>query len=348
MLQFPSKIQITFVVMKKTGWFYVAAFSLVLTVFFLSACSGGKTADNDDTEVETKLITQAYPDFSADSAFDFIRQQVDFGYRIPGTAAHKRCADWLYSKLKQYCDTVYYQKATAVTWDKKTIPVYNLVGVFNPTAVQRGVWSSHWDSRPWADNDTVRTKDPIAAANDGASGVGVLLELARQLKKNKPKYGVDIVLFDAEDYGKGEHENSYCLGSQYWAAKPHKAGYRAQFGILLDMVGGKDAVFGREGLSMQQAGWVMDHTWAVAEELGFGATFANNAVSPITDDHYYVFKGSQIPMIDIIQHDPARGTFAHYWHTHADNMEAVDKQTLQKVGKTMSALMFNPPINIQP
>jgi hypothetical protein len=333
--------------MKRT-LFYLLLFPVFCILTISSSCTGNKDIEADSTDDKVAVITQKYPDFSADSAFQFIQKQVKFGYRIPGTQAHARCADWLYAKLKMYCDTVYFQKTTAVTWDKKTIPVYNLVGVFNPKAVQRGVWAAHWDSRPWADNDTTRKNEPIDAANDGASGVGVLLELARNLKKNPPPYGIDIVFFDAEDYGKSEYENSFCLGSQYWSKNPHIRGYKAQFGVLLDMVGGKDAVFGRETLSMQQAGWVMNHTWAIAEELGFGSTFSNINVYPITDDHHYVFQGSQIPMIDIIQHDPERNTFAKYWHTHADNMDAISKETLFKVGKTMSALMFNPPIQIQP
>lgn len=323
-------------------------FPSLLLIISTSSCNGKKNVDDDTSESKISVVINKYPAFSEDTAYAFIQKQVDFGYRIPGTAAHARCADWLYAKLKLYCDTVYYQKATAVTWDNKKIPVYNLVGVFKPKSVQRGIWASHWDSRPWGDNDTTRKNEPIAAANDGASGVGVLLELARNLKKNPPAYGIDIVFFDAEDYGKSEYENSFCLGSQYWAKNPHTPKYKAQFGVLLDMVGGKDAVFGRESLSMQQAGWVMNHTWAIAEELGFGSTFSNENVYPITDDHHYVFQGSQIPMIDIIQHDPVKKTFAYYWHTHADDMSSVSKETLQKVGKTMSALMFNPPIQIQP
>lgn len=333
--------------MKKL-FFLILPLPLIWFAISTSSCTGTEDKEDDTATSDVSVISQKYPDFSADSAFVFMQKQVDFGYRIPGTQAHARCADWLFAKLKSYCDTVHYQKTTAVAWDKKTIPVYNIVGVFKPKSIQRGVWASHWDSRPWADNDTIRKNEPIAAANDGASGVGVLLELARNLKKNPPSYGIDIVFFDAEDYGKSEYENSFCLGSQHWAKNPHTPKYKAQFGVLLDMVGGKDAVFGRESLSMQQAGWVMNHTWAIAEELGYGSTFTNETVYPITDDHHYVFQGSQIPMIDIIQHDPERNTFAYYWHTHADDMSAVSKETLLKVGKTMSALMFNPPIQIQP
>lgn len=317
-------------------------------IFTLNSCRwGGKGDDTDTVEIEKFIKTTPAP-FSADSAFAYIKKQTDFGYRIPGTDAHRRCADWLYATLKRFCDTVYFQKGSAVTWDKKNIPVYNIVGAFNPKAKQRGLFASHWDSRPWADADTARRDQPIMAANDGASGVGVLLEMARQLKAKRPNHGIDIIFFDAEDWGKSEHEHSFCLGSQYWGKNLHLPDYRAQYGVLLDMVGGKNAMFGREAISAANAGWVLNHTWAIARELGYTSTFADIQVNPITDDHYYVFEATRIPMIDIIQHDPERGSFAHYWHTHADNMDAVDPKTLQIVGNTMSALIFNPPINILP
>lgn len=317
----------------------------------LSSCDWIRSK-NDDTVVSEKFIKTTPAPFNADTAYAFIARQLEFGYRIPGTPAHKKCADWLYQTLEKYCDTVYYQKGTAVTWDKKTIPVYNIVGSFNPKAIQRGLYGSHWDSRPWADADTARTNEPIAAANDGASGVGVLLELARQLHNKRPSHGIDIIFFDAEDWGKSgdgpEFQNSFCLGSQFWGKNPHIPGYKAQYGLLLDMVGGINALFGKEGFSTRNASWVQSHVWALAAELGYSSTFADMNVGPITDDHYYVFEATGIPMIDIIQHDPARGTFAHYWHTHADNLDAVDKNTLQKVGNTVSAVMFNPPIIINP
>lgn len=326
--------------------FRLAAMIALLTVLMagIQSCTTG-SHDDDTTESTDTIARNKYPAFSQDSAYAFIRKQVSFGYRIPGTEAHKRCADWLFEKLKEYCDTVYYQRGTAVTWDKKTIPVYNIVGSFKPKAAQRGIFASHWDSRPWADNDTVRTDKPIDAANDGASGVGVLLEMARLLSKNKPEYGVDIVFFDAEDYGKSEYENSFCLGSQYWGKNPHLPGYKAQYGVLLDMVGGKNALFGKEGYSNMNAGWVQNHVWNLAAELGYQSTFINETTQPIIDDHYYVFQTTGIPMIDVIQYDRQKG-FAHYWHTHADNMDAVDPKTLGIVGHTMMALVFNPPINI--
>ena len=308
-----------------------------------TGCTGSNVADS--IPAEEKLVKVKGPGFSQDSAFNLIQKQLSFGFRVPGTKEHKNCADWLYAELKKYCDTVYYQKGNATTYDKKTIPVYNLIGSFRPGHAQRAMLASHWDSRPWGDADTKDTDKPIPAANDGASGVAVLLELARNLKGNKPPIGVDIVFFDAEDYGKSEVENSFCLGSQYWAKHLHKPGYRAQFGVLLDMVGGNNAKFMWEGHSDRTANWVLVHTWGIAQELGFGNYFVSQRTGEIIDDHRYVNEATGIPMIDIIQHDPS-GRFAPYWHTHADNMDAVDKNTLYAVGHTITALVFNPPLNL--
>ena len=325
------------------------SYLLLPALLLLFACGGKKTEGEESVDSGPIVKVKPAP-FNADSAYAFLKKQLDFGYRIPGTDAHKRCSEWLFSTLKRFCDTVYLQKTTAITWDKKTIPVYNIIGVFNAKSSLRGLYASHWDSRRIADADPdpAKRNNPIAAANDGASGVAVLLEMARQLKQQKPTHGIDIVFFDAEDWGNpgSEYPNSYCLGSQYWGKNPHKASYRANYGVLLDMVGGKNAVFAKEGYSEQNAGFVLNHTWAIANELGYGNTFISQNCGPITDDHYYVMKLNGTPMIDIIQHDPNRGSFAEYWHTEADNLDAIDIATLQKVGNTVTALVFNPPINI--
>lgn len=320
---------------------------LGLLVLTLNSCGNSDQhgTENQDTS-STSLIQNQFPDISGDSAFVWIQKQLAFGYRVPGTPSHQKCADWLFSVLKQYCDTVYYQKGTAITYDKKTIPVYNIIGAFNPAKKQRAMLSSHWDSRPWGDEDNEGADKPIEAANDGASGVALLIELAKQMKQKRPAYGVDIVLFDAEDYGKGDYENSFCLGSQYWGKHPHVAGYRAAFGVLLDMVGGKDAQFFQEENSMQTAGWVVDHMWKLASEMGYSNTFQQSPIGPITDDHRYVNAALHIPMVDVIQFDSRTHRFAGYWHTHKDNLDAVDKKTLAIVGRTVSALVFNPPITI--
>lgn len=321
-----------------------SSIAALLAVAACSRCTQPQLVDTDSSQIKG-VLPNKYPDFNADTAYNFIVKQLEFGYRVPGMASHKKCAEWLQAELRKYCDTVYFQQGNAITWDKKRIPIYNIIGSFKPSAKQRAMLASHWDSRPWADNGTTETDKPILAANDGASGVAVLLELARQMKSMPPSYGVDIVFFDAEDYGKSEHENSFCLGSQYWGKKNHVPHYRAQFGVLLDMVGGKNAQFPKEGFSIENAGWVVSHFWSVAAELGFGSTFITGSGTQIIDDHKYVFEATQIPMIDVIQYNDSRG-FAPYWHTQNDNLESIDKGTLNMVGKTVSAFVFNPPINI--
>lgn len=329
-------------------------FTTFLIALFFSSCSwfgkGGKGEGQDTGEIATtKIIAKKGNEFSADTAFHFIQKQLEFGFRVPGMASHKKCADWLFSMLKKYCDTVYYQKGSAETWDKKKIPVYNLIGEFNPASAERILLAAHWDSRPIADQDADESKrnQPIQAANDGASGVAVLLEIARNLKKNKPKTGIDIVFFDAEDLGNpgANNPDSYCLGSQYWGNNLHRSGYTANFGVLLDMVGAKDATFFWEGISYNNAPEVLEQTWSIAEELGFGNYFIRQQAQAITDDHNYVYKHTKIPMIDIIHLDlkNANSIFGDYWHTHKDNIEIIDKATLNAVGTVVSSLIFNPP-----
>ena len=182
------------------------------------------------------------------------------------------------------------------------------------------------------------------AANDGASGVGVLLEMARLMSKNLPALGVDIIFLDSEDYGAsgGTNEDSWCLGTQYWAQHPHVAGYKARFGILLDMVGAPESVFYREQASDYYAGSVVSTVWSQAKSLGFGQYFKDEKGGSITDDHIYVNKLSGIPTIDIIHYDPNSGTgFGAYWHTTHDTMDKVDKNTLNAVGTTLMHVVYN-------
>lgn len=280
------------------------------------------------------------PDFSADSAYWYTKKQVDFGARVPGTKPHKACADWLETQLRRFADTAFIQKAKATAHDGKQLPIYNIIGIFRPEASERVLLCAHWDTRPVADQDDERKNEPILGANDGASGVGVLLEIARQLQAQKPTVGVDIVLFDTEDYGQSDIDDSYCLGSQYWASHLHKAGYKARYGILLDMVGAPDAMFLKERWSMNYAPATVAKVWSVAAELGFESYFPN-MLSPgaITDDHYYVNKIANIPTIDIIHYTP-EGGFAKYWHTHDDNMNAVSKNTLDVVGTVLMTVVY--------
>ncbi len=306
---------------------------------FVSACRN----NNEQPVLEvpqdvTKVVER--PDFSADSAFYFVYKQVEFGPRIPGSEAHEQCAVWLANVLKNYGAQVQTQTAQLLTAEGKTVPCYNIIGSYNPEAEKRILLAAHWDTRPWADQDSKNVAQPIAGANDGASGVGILLEIARQLKLKGTETGIDIIFFDVEDSGLSEVENSYCLGSQYWGKNPHKPNYYAYKGILLDMVGSEDATFTMEGASMQINPDLVNEVWNTAHQLGYQRYFVFKKTAPIVDDHVYVYRHTRIPMIDIIHNDPTTVSgFGKYWHTHDDNMDIISKNTLQAVGETVLAVI---------
>lgn len=299
-------------------------------------------------DIQTEKPTVQPPAFDVDSAFSYVKAQTDFGPRTLGSEAHDRCRDYLLGKLSEFCDTAFVQNFTANTYDGKHFPAQNIIGVINPDNSERIVLSSHWDSRPFADHDPVAANrdKAIDGANDGASGVGVLIELARQLQQNRPGIGVDIVLFDAEDYGPKESESVpgdwWGLGSQYWAKNLHCPGYTARFGILLDMVGAANARFLQESFSVRDAQPVVAKVWSTAYDLGYSDYFINQPGGVITDDHYYVNKFSNIRMIDIIHYDHTSGTgFDPVWHTMNDNIQHIDKNTLGIVGTTLLQVIKN-------
>ncbi len=290
------------------------------------------------------------PAFNADSAYYSVKKQVDFGPRVPGTPAHKKCAAWLVSTFKRYGLTVIEQPFQAKAYFA-TLDAVNIIAQYKPELTNRIIVASHWDSRHIADKDTKDPNKPILGADDGGSGVGVLLEIARMLQANGINVGVDLICFDAEDLGKENDasvvqqvtppntEETWCLGSQYWAANLHRPGYTAQFGILLDMVGAKGAHFPYEGYSTANAGGPQNNIWAVAKELGFENTFPKRTGGYITDDHFFVMKGTGIPMVDIINIPDEKG-FGSYHHTHADNMNIIDKTTLKAVGQVVATVIY--------
>lgn len=317
------------------------AFIGVMVLF--SACDRTKKKP-----VENKETTIELPAFNNDSAYRFVEMQTNFGPRVLGSEAHANCQAWLLQKLQQYCDTVYNQNFTAKTYDGKQWPCANIVGSFGPEKTKRIVLAAHWDSRPFADHDPnpENRETPIDGANDGASGVGVLLEVARQLHENQPNVGVDIVFFDAEDYGPKESDHIpgdwWGLGAQYWARNPHIQGYTANYGILLDMVGTPNAQFMQEQFSLRDAESVVRKVWSTAYQLGHGQYFQNKPGGVITDDHYYVNKYAPFKMIDIIHYDAASGTgFDPVWHTTKDNIQNIDKNTLGVVGTTLLQVLKN-------
>lgn len=316
-------------------------------LIFLTACNSCNQSNSNSNNTDTKPAVEVKaPAFNADSAYAYTQAQLDFGPRNMNSKGHDACAAWLIEKMKGIADTVHVQKFEKTMYDGVTIHGTNIISSFNPQAKTRILLCSHWDSRPWADQDDTDRDKPILAANDGASGVGMLMAIANSIKSQPTDIGVDIFFIDAEDYGYtsslvglvkvvGDAENSFCVGSQYWAASPHVAGYKADFGILLDMAGARNAVFTREGNSSFNAGWVQDKVWANGQALGF-SNFSNQSTAPITDDHHYINQIIKIPTIDIIQFDNKTSSgFGEYWHTHNDNMSIIDKATLNAVGKTV-------------
>ena len=317
---------------------------IFLSASILISCGSAKKDNNNIEKTSNRITNEIKTEFNADSAYNYVAQQMEFGNRIPNTAEHKATAQWLASELKRHGAQVITQDAKVTAYDGTTLEAINIIGSYNPEKTDRVLLYAHWDSRPFADHekDKQKQKLPVPGANDGASGVGVLLEIARQLNNIKTDKGIDIIFFDAEDYGtpefyKGKHdENTWALGTQYWAKRLHKPGYRAKYGILLDMVGAKDATFKKEGFSKYYAPNIQEEVWKTAKSLGHDNYFVEEDGGYITDDHFYVNRMLSIPSIDIIdlRSDTENG-FYPYWHTTEDSLDKIDKNTLGAVGETV-------------
>lgn len=314
---------------------FTIVLSIIISLVALTSCD--RCNAPTPPPITDKQVVVNAPPFSSDTAYHYIAQQLSFGPRHMNSKGHEACATYLINEAKRFADTVYVQKFEATGYDGAKLKSTNIIASFNPQATTRILLCSHWDSRPWADQDDSAATEPILAANDGASGVGVLLEIARAIRSTNINIGIDLFFIDAEDYGMPGYDNSYCLGSQYWAKNPHVPDYKADFGILLDMVGAPGATFAREGNSTLYASWVQDMIWQNASKLGFSNFFIPKSIGAITDDHLYINQIIGIPTVDVIHHDPTSPsqTFGHYWHTHDDNMNAIDKTTLQAVGKVL-------------
>lgn len=324
--------------------------NLIFIVFFLVfACGRDKENKTRVSEKPERIVE--VPSFNADSAYFFVKKQVDFGPRVPNSAAHKQAGDYFIKVLEQYDATVSVQEFEATTFDGKKLNLRNIVASFFPEKQKRVLLAAHWDTRPFADKDDQRRDEPIDGANDGASGVAVLLEAARIFHTQQdPEIGIDIILFDGEDWGEkeGGHHASpppgldswYCLGSQYWSKNKHKPNYSAYYGILLDMVGGKNAQFYREGISLQYAPRVVEKVWNAAERLGYSHIFVKKNIGEIIDDHLFVNRYAKIPMIDIISYDAADDSFGTFHHTHEDNLSIISQETLKAVGQTLLHVIY--------
>lgn len=280
------------------------------------------------------------PKFDRDSAYAFVAEQVDFGPRVMNTPAHEAARRYFVQKLEDYGAAVTEQEFTAEAYDGTKLRGTNIIARYNPEMDDRILLCAHWDTRPVADSPL--EDDPNAVVNgadDGASGVAVLLEIARQLGLSTPNIGVDIVLLDAEDYGAQNNANSWGLGAQHYAKNVLLP--KPRYGILLDMVGARDARFAVEQISFKYAPQVVRKVWNLANQMGYGAYFVEEDGGAVTDDHYFINTIAGIPTIDIINRrkDTDTGFVAH-WHTDDDNLDVIDKRTLRAAGQVVLAVVY--------
>ena len=318
---------------------------IAAAAYFVPALTHSSQPDPEAEEATAKMLP-AGPAFSADSAYAFCEAQCQFGPRTMNSPAHERCGQWIASKFKSFGMQVTMQQADVTGYDGTTLHATNIIASYRPEAAERILVCAHWDSRPWADNDpdSANWRKPILAANDAASGVAVMIEIARLLNVEQlpANLGIDFVCFDAEDWGtplwyEGEDPgDTWALGAQYWAQNLPQ-GYEARYGILLDMVGGQGAQFYQEGLSKQFAPEIVKKVWRAARQAGYGSYFPKKDGGSITDDHLPVNQHANIPTIDIIPYYPdcPQSSFGPTWHTLDDNLEHIDPSTLKAVGQTV-------------
>jgi len=315
-----------------------------------------KTEKQQEKEREKEVVIKpavVVPDFNADSAYYFVSKQVGFGPRIPNTPPHMHTENYLVSKFKELNAKVEIQEFQETAYNGVILNLKNIIASYYPEQKRRILLAAHWDTRPFADKDLSNPKEVFDGANDGGSGVGVLLEVARILSTSRPdNVGVDIILFDGEDYGEPEFDDGntmnsgrihWCLGSQYWSKNKHQKNYMAYYGILLDMVGARNATFYKEGGSMQFAEKIVGKVWDMGNAAGYGEYFINKTSPGITDDHIFVNRDAKIPMINIVEFNPDTpdSYFGPYHHTQEDNMSLIDRNTLNAVGQTLLFVIYN-------
>jgi len=317
--------------------FQTFAFTLLLFGFSagLSGCHFWKSHSSEAPK------SSATPVFDQDYAYDAILKYEKFGPKVPGNEAHVKAGDWIVNELKSFGAIVQEQRTTAVTFDKKTIPVRNIIAQYNPDAKTRYLLSAHWDNRPFSDEDpNPKYKNkPVPGVNDGGSGVVVLLGIAKALHEKKfENIGVDLLFLDAEDWGTPSNEDTYCLGTQHWAKDPVPANYQAKFGINYDMVGRVGSVFPIESYSFEKGASVYEQLQTAAKQLGYQDFFPKYQIGPIVDDHVYLMKGRGFPVIDLIYMTP-NGRFPPEWHTHEDTSDHISRDVLKVVGQTTLQLL---------
>jgi len=320
----------------------VIPFAGLLTVLLLVGCNGGVSGeaikpsgsgtpsaatDAKSTPVQAAALAKR-PAFDGEKAYALLKKQCDFGPRPVGSEAHRKTRDYLLEEMRKYAD-----KTSTQDFTYRGMPLSNIVGVFNPEAKKQILLCAHWDTRPRADMeiDDVKRKQPIIGASDGASGVAVLLELARMFKQQKPDVGVVVVLLDGEDYGFFERDEGVLLGAKY-LARNHKE-FNFTYGILLDMVGDKDLDIYRETNSQRYAHEANDKFFKAAADLGFGKFIIDDEKTNVTDDHMPL-NIAGIRTIDIIDFN-----YKH-WHTLDDTADKCSADSLKKVGETTAEVVY--------
>jgi hypothetical protein len=276
------------------------------------------------------------PPFNGQAAYELLVKQCNFGPRVPDTPAHDSCRAFLVAELQKYADQVGEQKFEEhLEGMKQTVKLTNIIASFDMAAKQRVLLCAHWDSRPWADQDpdTSKRREPVPGANDGASGVAVLLQVAKVLKQTPPPVGVDIIFFDGEDAGLSGYSETYLAGSRYFA-RTKDVRFNPMMGILLDMVGDADLQIYKEENSVNYASSVVDRVWSLAGRIGV-AEFMPTVKHAVTDDHLPLLN-TGIPVIDVIDFD------YDHWHTASDTPDKCSAQSLEKVGRVVLAAVYNP------
>ena len=335
-----------FLCRKKIGEKMRIHYCLFLVVVFLCcACNG--SSKSTQTKQKTEIVIKSVPSFNPDSAYVYVEQQVLFGARVPLSEAHAKCATYLQKTMQRFADTVMVQEGLVELYDGSVVTAKNIISSYCPWSKNRILLCAHWDSRPFSDNEDSNVFTPVLGANDGASGVGVLMEIARCLAQDSLQIGIDIIFFDVEDYGVPDFyrgrkkDHTWCLGSQYWAKNPHVMGYSAKYGLLLDMVGAHKAVFPKDEVSLYFASHVVEKVWSTAKKLGYDSYFVDQKGASITDDHLYVNMLANIPCIDVIHYDVSENSFFSAWHTSKDDMSNISKETLKVVGQTLLEVIYN-------
>jgi len=316
---------------------------LFISLSFVFGCTSDKAAKKP---LPVKRVQ--VPKFSEDGAYNYIEKQLSFGYRIPGTDEHKACKDWMVEELTRLGADVHVQEFDAKFFTGEVAKSYNIIAQINPKHKSRIFIAAHWDSRRVADHDPDESMQgkPIEGADDGGSGVGVAMEIAKTLLENPIDMGVDIVLFDAEDQGEGGagSTTSWCLGSQHWSRNLYPKKYSPRYGILLDMIGSENPRFAKDYHSVRYAPNVVNKIWGLARDMGYSDLFVDEPGCQLTDDHFFVNTIANIPTIDIInqinQSDQSNSCFVGHWHTLGDDISVIDKRSLRIVGQVVTAALY--------